>query len=182
MNYIVFDLEATCEDRSIDANFDNEIIEIGAVKIKDKKIIDKFSIFVKPIENSKLTIFCKELTSIKQEDVDNGYSFTEAIEMFYNWASDNGKEEVLFASWGYYDKKQIEKDCLRHSIENTYIKRHISIKHQYSEEVLKVKKYFGIKKALRKEGLTFEGTHHRGIDDATNIAKIFIKHFNRWKY
>ena len=50
MNYIVFDLEATCEDPMIDPDFDKEIIEIGAVKIKNGKIEDTFDVFVKPIK------------------------------------------------------------------------------------------------------------------------------------
>ncbi len=32
------------------------------------------------------------------------------------------------------------------------------------------------------EGLELEGTHHRGIDDAKNIAKIFIRYFEEWEY
>ncbi len=34
--------------------------------------------------------------------------------------------------------------------------------------------------ALKRENITLEGTHHRGIDDAKNIAKIFLKNFNHW--
>jgi len=69
LNYIIFDLEATCEDRSINPYWDNETIEIGAVKINNNEIIDSISIFIKPIENPILTNFCKNLTHISQEDV-----------------------------------------------------------------------------------------------------------------
>jgi len=34
--------------------------------------------------------------------------------------------------------------------------------------------------ALKMEGIKLEGTHHRGIDDATNIAKIFRKYINKF--
>ncbi|MNV83539.1 hypothetical protein D3C71_1773530 [compost metagenome] len=40
----------------------------------------------------------------------------------------------------------------------------------------------GMSAALRKFGLKLEGTHHRGIDDAKNITKIFIKNFDNWKF
>ena len=32
--------------------------------------------------------------------------------------------------------------------------------------------------ALKRDGIKPEGVHHRGIDDAKNIAKIFIKYFD----
>jgi inhibitor of KinA sporulation pathway (predicted exonuclease) len=34
--------------------------------------------------------------------------------------------------------------------------------------------------ALKMEGIILEGTHHRGIDDAINIAKIFRKYIDRF--
>jgi len=36
-------------------------------------------------------------------------------------------------------------------------------------------------KALKILDLTLVGTHHRGIDDALNISKIFQSVFNEWK-
>ena len=39
-----------------------------------------------------------------------------------------------------------------------------------------------MKWALEKEKIQLEGTHHRGIDDARNIAKIFIKYFEEWDF
>lgn len=39
-----------------------------------------------------------------------------------------------------------------------------------------------MKNALKNEGLTLEGTHHRDIDDARNIAKIFLKYFGQWTF
>jgi 3'-5' exoribonuclease 1 len=39
-----------------------------------------------------------------------------------------------------------------------------------------------MKNALELEGLKLDGTHHRGIDDARNIAKVFIKYFDKWTF
>ena len=81
MNYIVFDLEATCEKDS--KNFQNEIIEIGAVKLNDGyEITDEFSSFVKPIVNPILTDFCMNLTSITQSDVDTARKFPDVLDAF----------------------------------------------------------------------------------------------------
>jgi inhibitor of KinA sporulation pathway (predicted exonuclease) len=176
MIYIVVDLEATCwEDRS---KSPNEIIEIGAVMVNEyKEQISEFDTFVKPIIHTQLSDFCTQLTSITQTLVDSAPLFPQAIAGFQNWITSHSDEYVL-CSWGFYDKKQFENDCLLHNLPADWIKAHWSIKHQYSK--IKNMKPMGMEQALAKELLTLEGTHHRGIDDAKNIAKIFIKYFDHW--
>jgi inhibitor of KinA sporulation pathway (predicted exonuclease) len=73
--FVIVDLEATCydkEDKTKPKNFDNEIIEIGAVKLDEKgNEIDRFSKFLKPKNHPVISKFCNELTTITQEDIDN---------------------------------------------------------------------------------------------------------------
>lgn len=74
MNYIIFDLEATCWEN--DHKRQNEIIEIGAVKLNEGlKTVSDFQIFVKPALSPQLSDFCKRLTSISQADVDAAVYF-----------------------------------------------------------------------------------------------------------
>lgn len=169
---IIFDLEATCEDKEIQAYFDNEIIEIGAVKLVDGEVVDEFQTFVKPVRTSELTDFCKNLTKIKQEDVDNAKGFPEALSDFLNWAGQGAE----FLSWGFYDKKQLKKDCEYHKLGTAFLSKHRSVKHEH-QQIKNLKRAVGVQKALKLEGLSFEGTHHRGIDDARNIAKVYLSVF-----
>lgn len=173
---IIFDLEATCEDRNITPRFDNEIIEIGAVKVIDGAVVDEFQTFVRPQRTSVLTTFCKELTSISQGDVDVAPTFPEALNAFRQWASKDVSEYVL-ASWGFYDRKQIEKDARHHGVSWSELRTHRSLKHEY-QDIRRLKRPIGMKGALQKEGIPLDGTHHRGIDDARNIAKIYIAAFD----
>ena len=34
--------------------------------------------------------------------------------------------------------------------------------------------------ALKLEGFKLDGTHHRAIDDAKNISKIFLTNLDKW--
>ncbi|MFT5820008.1 MAG: 3'-5' exoribonuclease 1 [Crocinitomix sp.] len=179
MNYIVFDLEATCWDQYDKSP--NETIEIGAVLVNDQKeIVSEFMTFVKPIKYPKLSDFCTELTSIQQSDVENAPYFNAAIEDFKKWCA-FGDQEYVLCSWGFYDKKQFESDSEVHGLSSDWVNNHISIKHQYGK-FKKLKRAVGMQKALKLEGFKLDGTHHRGIDDARNIAKIFIKYFDEWKF
>ena len=179
MNYIIFDLEATCWDGWDKSQ--NETIEIGAVLINDdKEIVSDFEQFIKPLKHPILSEFCKDLTSIKQSDVDQAPYFGEAIEKFKSWFNFD-EEDYVLCSWGFYDKKQFESDCDTHGIDHDWVQKHISLKHQYGA-FKKLRRAIGMKNALINENLQLDGTHHRGIDDARNIAKIFIKYFDEWSF
>jgi len=175
MKYIILDLEATCDDKS---QIQNEIIEIGAIKLNGHlEKIDEFQSFIRPIVNPILTPFCKNLTTIEQSDVDSAADFPEVLSKFQKWIG----EDYVLGSWGFYDKNQFEKDCIFWKLDTKWLKNHISIKHQY-QTIKGDKKGLGVGRALKVEGFKFDGTPHRGIDDARNISKIFVKYFNQLKW
>lgn len=163
---IIVDLEATCSEKR---DIKNEIIEIGAVKIKDNKVVDTFDSFVKPILNPKLTDFCKTLTTISQSDVDSAKKFPEVLKEFKSWI---GETDFILMSWGNYDKSQFIKDCSLHKVSSSWIKEHVNIKEKFAD--IKNIKPCGMEKALNIMKIKLDGTHHRGIDDAKNIAKIYL--------
>ncbi len=181
--YIIFDLEATCWEKSKINNLINEVIEIGAVKLDEKlNQIDTFQTFIKPTKNPILSDFCKKLTSISQEDVDQAPYFSEAMCNFENWIINESYDSTILVSWGYYDKNQLLSEC---KVKNYYgeiiqlLSRHNSIKHDFAH--LKNIKRCGMEKALELLKIPLEGTHHRGIDDAINISKIFKNVYSDWR-
>jgi inhibitor of KinA sporulation pathway (predicted exonuclease) len=58
---------------------------------------------------------------------------------------------------------------------------HLNIRKQY-HELKKFNNYKGLKKVVELEGFEFTGTYHRGFSDAENLAKIFIKYVDMWRY
>lgn len=181
MNYIIFDLEATCwEVRR--PSYIQEIIEIGAVKINPyAEVAGTFNKFIKPVYHPTLSPFCRELTSINQEDVERAEIFEEVIEEFQNWIGLFDNEDYLLCSWGFFDRKALTHDCELHDLEIEWLEKHISLKHQF-KDIKNLNKPIGLKRAVEKEGFEFEGIHHRGMDDAVNLAKLFVKYFHNWKH
>jgi 3'-5' exoribonuclease 1 len=169
MRYIIVDLEATCWENS--REFDRmETIEIGAVEMPtaEGKAVREFAKFVRPVAERKLSDFCTKLTSIRQEDVDRADIFWTVFGEFMDWIGD---EPFVWGSWGEYDLNQLRRDCQRHGFKlPPSMKNHINIKKAFSR-VLGVDRC-GMAEALKVTGLTLEGTHHRGIDDARNIARL----------
>lgn len=165
----VIDIEATCTN---DKNklFLNEIIEIGICVIDCKfgKIYNSEGIFVKP-KCSEITEFCTGLTGITKEDVEHAPSFLEVCETLKNTYKTN---ERVWASYGNYDKNQFLRQCLRENVQYPFSNQHINIK---TLVALISGKRMGMDKALNYFEIPLEGKHHRGFDDAFNIAKIFHK-------
>ncbi|WP_449416265.1 exonuclease domain-containing protein [Phormidium nigroviride] len=169
--YLVLDLEATCCDRGTIRQDRMEIIEIGAVMVEPKTltIIDEFQTFIKPVRHPILTEFCKSLTSISQKQVDLAPTYPEAIALLKNWLS--GYSNAVFGSWGDYDRKQFQQDSNFHKVPFPIAYPHVNLKQLFTEQQ-GLRKRPGMAKALQLVGLPLEGTHHRGIDDARNIAKL----------
>ncbi len=181
MNFIIYDLEATCWEHKHPSQV-QEIIEIGALKMDPYgDVIGEFGRFVKPVYHPSLSVFCKQLTSIEQSDVDRAKEFPDVVEDFMDWIGFYDDEEYLLCSWGYFDREALEQDCEKHKLPYDWTAPHISLKHQY-REIKGLRKPQGLKRTVLKEGFEFTGTHHRGFDDAVNLAKIFAKYLDVWQY
>lgn len=177
MNYIIFDLEASCWLGRPPHGL-NEVIEIGAVKVNDyNEVVSIFSKFIKPTVNPILSDFCKRLTSISQEDVDKTRTFPFIIQDFMDWIGI--EEDFVLISWGKYDKQQLIQDCELHKLDTEWLEYHFNLKPAY-RALKDLKDEPGLKKAVKLEGFEFTGIHHRAISDAENTAKIFIKYFKEW--
>lgn len=162
---VVFDLEATCEHKSIDPNFPHQIIEIGAVDTDG----NQFSKFVRPTIATELTPFCKKLTTIKQSDVDNAETFESVNSEFFKFY-----DGATIVSWGKYDCNQMVKEISlsENKAGLDYMKtNHVNLKDLYKE--VTGSRAGWMPNALKSLGLELKGTHHRGIDDAINIMEIF---------
>ncbi|MBE9100405.1 exonuclease domain-containing protein [Vacuolonema iberomarrocanum] len=169
--YLIVDLEATCCDKFSIPHKETETIEIGAVIVEavGLEVIDEFTVFVKPIRHPKLTAFCTELTTIKQADLENAPTFPQAVETFKCWFEQY--KNSIFCSWGDYDKTQLKRDAKYHKIPYPMGNEHLNLKQQFSL-ASKTRKHYGMARALETVGLALDGTHHRGIDDARNLAKL----------
>lgn len=176
-NYIVLDLEATCDDPKRDPNSE-EIIEIGAcLATQYGEVLSEFQTFVKPVKQPVLTEFCIGLTHIDQAAVDAAPEFEEAIRAFNEWITRCGLKygaPVAWCSWGEYDRKQFERNARLLDAEMPMILsiEHMNLKNVYGKAVGRGKKMVGMGIALSCEKMLFEGTPHRGIDDAKNAARL----------
>jgi inhibitor of KinA sporulation pathway (predicted exonuclease) len=169
---LIIDLEATCSSDLRIVPESMEIIEIGAVWVSSNDhILDQFQSFVRPIENPELTSFCIELTGIEQHQIDHASAWPEVANALKQFVDQYEQADSIWASWGVWDRKQIERESFRHSVSNPLIElRHCNLKANFAKS-RKIKQV-GMATALRISGLQMYGEHHRAISDALNIAQL----------
>ncbi|MEM9195348.1 MAG: 3'-5' exonuclease [Myxococcota bacterium] len=169
-HYLVIDLEATCDDQGAVPKHEMETIEIGAVLCDSRTLqpTEEFQSFVRPVRHPTLTPFCTDLTSISQGMIADAPRFPEAMDALGRFID---RRRVLFCSWGNYDRNQLRQDAVFHGIRLPLTHRHLNLKQAFSDRRHKKKRY-GMARALAMAGIELTGTHHRGIDDARNIAKL----------
>lgn len=166
---IVIDVESTCWDDREKTRRDSEIIEIGVcfLDVDTYKITNNRGIIVRP-ESSVVSEYCTELTTLTQDIVNNGVSFRYACDILMK---EYQSRERTWASYGQYDWFQFNKECEKKNVLYPFSSCHINIKNLFAV-MNKLKREKGMAKALSMSNIELEGTHHRGKDDAYNIAKI----------
>lgn len=176
--YVVIDFEATCQENN-PVDFKYEIIEFPAILIHTEtlKIVDVFHSYVKPVIHPKLTAFCTSLTGITQDQVDKAPIFTQVLSLFENWLKSHGllfcqKFIVTDGPWdmGRFLFLQCKISGLKYP---AYAKEWTNVRRIF-RNFYKYHQGGTLEDMIRFVGLTFEGDPHRGLDDAYNIARMFL--------
>ena len=180
----IVDLESTCwEDgfapdgrKQVEAA---EIIEVGIVQVDVRalEIIKEESYFAVPVENP-VSEFCTQLTGITRDMImKNGYSLKYVLTKMEN---EFGTKKHEWGSWGDYDRLQFERECPRKRLNYPFGRTHINLKYWLSQ-ITGQKRQRNVQGMLDFLHKPFDGRDHRAIDDAKNIAGIYIDIMSAFK-
>jgi inhibitor of KinA sporulation pathway (predicted exonuclease) len=154
----------------------NEVIEIGIVPIslKGLHLGNRTSILVKPI-TSHVSRFCTSITSITPELAATGISFDEASKRM---RKDFKSKDTPWISWGGFDAKMLHWQCGDLKVEYPFGAGHIDYAFHFAV-MMGLEHEVSLPKALEILGLKFDGTRHRGGDEAYNIARVVRELYRR---
>ena len=165
--FVVFDIETTGLN-----SHTNKIIEIGAVKIKAGRIIDRYSQLINP--GISIPYHITEITSITNEQVANQPKIDEVIGKFVDFIGD----AVLVAHNAPFDMGFIKRDIkeyLNMDLENSVIDTL-----QMARDLFPDFKKYGLGDLNKSLGLALE-KHHRAVDDSQATANMFIIFLEKYK-
>ncbi|OKJ13626.1 3'-5' exonuclease [Kitasatospora sp. CB01950] len=167
----VVDVEATCWDGSPPPGAVSEIIEIGltVVDLQAGSRVARHRILVRPAR-SRVSAFCTELTGLTQPEVDRGLPFAAACRLL---ATEHHAGTRPWTSWGDYDRHQFTRQCRATRTPYPFGRHHTNAKAVFTD-AHGLRKRPGMAQALDIAGLPLEGRHHRGEDDAWNIAALVL--------
>lgn len=158
--YVVFDLETTGF-----SPVNNKIIEIGAVKVCNGRITERFSTFVNP--EVPIPFKIEELTSIRDDMVLGAPKIEEILPEFLKFC----EGAIMVAHNAGFDMSFISKNCERQGLPCKYTVIDTVALARVLMPQLNRFKLDTVAKALK---ISLEN-HHRAVDDAACTAEIFVK-------
>ena len=159
--FVVFDIETTGLSKETES-----ITEIGAVKVVDGKIIDRFSTFVNPERPIPAEI--TKLTGITNEMVADAPVITEILPKFLEFCQD----AVLVAHNANFDTGFIRLNAERKC--GIEVKNTVLDTLELSRSLLPELKKHKLDIVCEQLGVSLEG-HHRAVNDAEATAEVFLK-------
>ncbi len=158
--FVVFDIETTGFSSE-----KNHIIEIGAVKVEDGVIVDRFSSYVNPEEPIPFRI--EKLTGISDQDVVDAPLIDVVLPQFLAFCEGS----VLVAHNAQFDVGFIRANALRlgYPFAFTYVDT-LAL----ARVLLPGHAKFTLDAVAKIVGVSLEN-HHRAVDDAEATAHIFVK-------
>lgn len=159
-SYVVFDLETTGLSPNV-----HKIIEIGAVKVVNGKIVDRFSRFVNP--KVPIPFKIEELTKIRDDMVINEPEISVVLPEFMEFCAGC----VMVAHNAEFDMGFIRKNCedLGLSCDFTVVDTVAMARF-----LLVNLNRFKLDTVARELHISLKN-HHRAVDDAGCTAEIFVK-------
>lgn len=166
---IVIDIECTCWEKLPPPGEETDIIEIGICPLNTAtgERLERRSLIVKP-ERSTVSPFCTRLTTLTQAQVEQGMPFVQACNILrYDYQA----HKRVWASYGDFDRQQFERQCAALSVTYPFGASHLNAK-TLNTLLRGLRHDVSMADALRLLELPLEGTHHRGGDDAWNVAAL----------
>ena len=162
-NYVIFDLETT----GFYANY-NGIIEFGACKIQNGKIVSKSNFFINP--NQVINEKIQELTGIKNEDIKNAINEKEGMKKIIEFFGDS----VLIAHNASFDMSFIYKKIEKYNLDKI---NNIVIDTLSLSRIIQPKfKRHSLEYLATRYGVEYNSNiAHRADYDAEVLAKTWVK-------
>ena len=158
--FVVFDLETTGFSPS-----KNQIIEIGAVKVVNGSITERFSTFVNP--KVPIPFEIEQLTSINDDMVLDAPTIDEILPKFMEFCQD----AVMVAHNADFDMSFIKHNCSALGLE---CEKTVLDTVALSRVLLPALNRFKLDTVAKALNVSL-AHHHRAVDDAACTAEIFVK-------
>ncbi len=190
MDYIVVDFEwnqSAYGKGSTNKKLPFEIIEIGAVKLNEKRqFVEEFHGVIRPKVYRSLNYVTQELTGFTQEELDQGELFPHTIVDFILWCG----EAFMFCTWGDMDLTELQRNMKFYKLDDLLVgpikyynvqklfrnlldpQKRLSCALETAVDLLKIEKQEGFHRALSDARYTAEIFQRMQLSDAQRMYSV----------
>ena len=179
MTYIVLDMEwsqPVCREKMLTRGGKNlpvEIIQIGAVIVKDGKIVEEqFSEYIKPIYYTVIKSRIKKLTGINEKELKKADTFGNVLKRLRGWIEKYGGDVIC--TWGCDDIANLKAQCDFFGYGKDWIPKWFNLQPLVTRQIKLNRPQISLSTAVELMGINEELNYHSAINDAYYTALILL--------
>ena len=179
MDYIVLDMEwnqpwpgSPSARKVLPVQIRGEIIQIGAVRIREQQVADEFQVLILPKYYRRLNRRVSKLTGIKERQLRaEGVPMEEAVDQFRQWCG----EDVVFLTWGFDDITILRENLRLYGIDENWVSRWYNAQMIFNAQTDGSTAQKALKTAMEMFGIEATRPAHDALGDAYHTALICVK-------
>ena len=179
MDYIVLDMEwnqpwpgSPSAKKVLPVQIRGEIIQIGAVRLRDGEVADEYQVMIRPKYYRRLNRRVSKLTGIKESRLlAEGIPFPEAMEQFRAWCGD----DVVFLTWGFDDIGILRENLRLFKLEEDWTGKWFNAQMIFNAQTDGSNAQKALKTAMEIFGIEATRPAHDALGDAYHTALICAK-------
>ena len=179
MDYIVLDMEwnqpwpgSPSAKKVLPVQIRGEIIQIGAVRLRDGEVADEYQVMIRPKYYRRLNRRVSKLTGIKESRLlAEGIPFPEAMEQFRAWCG----EDVVFLTWGFDDIGILRENLRLFGLEEDWTGKWFNAQMIFNAQTDGSNSQKALKTAMEIFGIEATRPAHDALGDAFHTAQICAK-------
>ena len=179
MDYIVLDMEwnqpwpgSPSAKKVLPVQIRGEIIQIGAVRLRDGEVADEYQVMIRPKYYRRLNRRVSKLTGIKESRLlAEGIPFPEAMEQFRAWCG----EDVVFLTWGFDDIGILRENLRLFGLEKDWTGKWFNAQMIFNAQTDGSNSQKALKTAMEIFGIEATRPAHDALGDAFHTAQICAK-------
>ena len=176
MDYIVMDMEwnqpwpgSPSSKKVLPVTIRGEIIQIGAVRLRDGQVADEFQVLIRPKYYRRLNRRVSKLTGIKESQLNaEGIPFPEAMEQFRSWCGEN----IVFLTWGFDDIGILRENLKLFDLDDSWTGTWYNAQMIFNAQTDGSNSQKALKTAMEIFGIEATRPAHDALGDAFHTAQI----------
>lgn len=146
-----------------------EIIQIGAVRMVDGQLKERFSINLKPRIFPKLHHHVAKVTGLTQADLENGVPIREGLQQFMDWCG----PDAALGEWGQDDVPVLKQNLVLCGLQEAWPRRWYDVQRIFTAQRPRQEgESMTLEAVVERLGLPKEGAFHDALSDAVYTAQV----------